>query len=286
MATRLFERDVHLLYPREEYTPYQPPSSTSSTPRAQGQLKGASSKGILYRASALAYRALERAAPDVLGSELRAAEMPARPGMALLDFGCGSPAYLDKARREGWRTIGADFAPQVVDSVRAAGHEAEVVDDEFWGRVGDGSIDRVRMNHVLEHLYDPAAVLREVYRVLRRDGLLHLAVPNPLSVGSRLFRSRWSDLDCPRHIALFPPALLRRMLTDIGFDDVRVVHQVDPKVLVRSWGFVLRDLRRVDGERAEAIVADPVRLHLLRVPAKLAAIARRSDRYHVFAVRR
>jgi len=42
----------------------------------------------------------------------------------------------------------------------------------------DGSLDFVIANHLLEHLEDPIRALREFHRVLRRDGVLYLALPD------------------------------------------------------------------------------------------------------------
>jgi len=42
----------------------------------------------------------------------------------------------------------------------------------------DGSLDFVIANHLLEHLEDPIRALQEFHRVLRRDGVLYLALPD------------------------------------------------------------------------------------------------------------
>lgn len=42
----------------------------------------------------------------------------------------------------------------------------------------DDSVDIIFFNHVLEHIPDDSAALREVYRILRPGGLLVLGVPN------------------------------------------------------------------------------------------------------------
>jgi SAM-dependent methyltransferase len=43
----------------------------------------------------------------------------------------------------------------------------------------DGSLDFVIANHLLEHLENPIRALSEFHRVLRRDGVLYLALPDP-----------------------------------------------------------------------------------------------------------
>jgi len=43
----------------------------------------------------------------------------------------------------------------------------------------EGTVDFIIANHLLEHLEDPIRALKEFHRVLRRDGVLYLALPDP-----------------------------------------------------------------------------------------------------------
>ncbi len=54
--------------------------------------------------------------------------------------------------------------------------------EEFWPW-GDGSVDEILMNHVMEHLPDHRHIYKESYRVLRAGGLLQINVPHHLSEG-------------------------------------------------------------------------------------------------------
>lgn len=239
--------------------------------------------GPLQRGAGFLFAMLDRRFPDRLDQELEATYTPSRAGLTLLDFGCGSAEFLDEMRPRGWCTFGADFIPGVVRSVRSAGHHAEVVEDGFWAGVAAESVEVVRLNHVLEHLYRPRAVLSEVRRCLAPGGIAHIAMPNPDSVWSAAFQSRWFDLECPRHVMLYPPVLLRSLLLDLGFRQVRIVHQVLTTVVVRSWGYVLHDRGRMEHAQISALVHDDVRARALRLPAKMAAVVGRADRYHAFA---
>ncbi|HUF98198.1 MAG TPA: class I SAM-dependent methyltransferase, partial [Ilumatobacter sp.] len=229
LSDRLHEQQVSLLYP-DDYRPYAPDDMRQAIAPAPSLVIRALARGPLYRMASLVQRVLEKRWPDRLGTELRIVYRAPQPGFQLLDFGCGSPSFLNEARQGGWQTIGADFNLQVVDAVRAAGHQGEVVDDAFWPRFPDSSVHRVRMNHVLEHLYDPLRTLTEIRRVLHPDGILHIAVPNPASFGSWIFRSRWFDLDCPRHVVFFSPKHLCTLLREVGWEEVHLVHQLETRV--------------------------------------------------------
>jgi SAM-dependent methyltransferase len=237
--------------------------------------------------AALPVRALtaliRRLVPGRLARELDRFYAPDRQGATLLDYGCGAPTFLDEARGRGWQTAGADFTEEVLAPVRAHGHDAYLVGDELERGVADGSVGAVRMNHVVEHLYDPAAVMVGIRRKLASGGRIHISTPDPGSLGSRAFRRHWHALDAPRHTVLFRPAVLAKTLRDAGFRDVRVVHEVGPKDLTRSWGIVLYDRGRIPHRQIDAMAADPVLTPLLWPVAQLAATLSVSDRYHVFA---
>ena len=68
----------------------------------------------------------------------------------------------------------------------------------------------VVMNHVLEHSDNPLAFLREVRRLLRPGGLVHIAVPNVASWEARL--RGWTSYE-PYHLAYLSTDTLRRALT-------------------------------------------------------------------------
>jgi SAM-dependent methyltransferase len=208
---------------------------------------------------------------------------PESGGETLVDYGCGAPTFLDEARGRGFATVGVDFAEEVLDAVRASGHTAYLADPEFERNVPDHSVGCVRMNHVVEHLYRPREALRAIRSKLRSGGRIHIATPNPTSIGSRVFGRRWHALDCPRHVILYRPRVLRRLLDELGFRDISVVHEVGPKDLTRSWGISLYDRGRILPEQIGAMAADPVRSGLFSPIAGLAALLSAADRYHVFA---
>lgn len=198
-------------------------------------------------------------------------------GGVLIDYGAGSGSFLDGAKDQGWDTVGIDFAAAAVESVAARGHTALHADDPAL-RDLDGRVALVRLNHVFEHLHDPRATLTRLRALLEPGGRLHLAVPNPDGIEARVFRRSWYDLDCPRHVVLFPPDALRTMVEECGFVDVDVLHQPTPGILVRSW-------LRARGRPDETVTAHDDLLRLAEPVAALAARAGRPGRFHVLARR-
>jgi len=110
-------------------------------------------------------------------------------GERLLDLGCWAGAFLTQVQRaERYRDlIGVDIVAEGVDAARARGFEARVVDlnaDPL--PFPEAHFDGVSHLAVLEHVFDPYAVIREVHRVLRPGGEFVIAVPNAASLTNRL----------------------------------------------------------------------------------------------------
>jgi len=226
---------------------------------------------------------LERVRPDDLKRRLDAFYSPARPGLLLLDYGCGSTAYLDKAAAAGWDTIGADFAQPILDAIAGHGHRGVLIGAAFREQVADGSVELARLNHVMEHLYEPEQTLRDIHRKLRPGGRIHIATPNAAALSSTVFKTRWFGQDCPRHAALYSPPVLRDLMLAWGYRDVTLAHEVATKDLARSWGISRFARGRLTREEIYGLAADPHRARVLAPAAKIAALAGRADRFHLFA---
>jgi 2-polyprenyl-3-methyl-5-hydroxy-6-metoxy-1,4-benzoquinol methylase len=139
----------------------------------------------------------------------------------LLDVGCGNGAYLARMRELGWRVQGVDVDPQ---AARIAARERGL--PVFAGTLEeagfpDRSFDAVTMNHVIEHLADPLAALRECYRVLSAGGYLALVTPNVESLGHWVFGKSWRGLEPPRHLCLWRASTLCHCVQTAGFRILR-----------------------------------------------------------------
>ena len=98
----------------------------------------------------------------------------ANPG--ILDVGCGTGANLKMLAGYG-KAEGVDISPQAVDFCRQRGLDSVTLGAAEQLPYDDASFDVVTALDVIEHLDDDVAGLREMRRVLRRDGRVLLFVP-------------------------------------------------------------------------------------------------------------
>jgi 2-polyprenyl-3-methyl-5-hydroxy-6-metoxy-1,4-benzoquinol methylase len=104
----------------------------------------------------------------------------------VLDVGCGCGAALDKLSNLGFDVEGIDIHPE---NVVTSGYPLSRVDlnSEFLPFHNE-SFDIVVCTEVLEHLFYPHFVLREISRVLKRGtGYAILSIPNEFHLYQRLY---------------------------------------------------------------------------------------------------
>lgn len=151
------------------------------------------------------------------GARSLADAVPVPPGSRLLDYGCGSGRFAARMRDRGWAVTGMDFSAHAAEAARRAYGLTVVHGALPHPAVPPASFDAVTMREVVEHLYDPGAVLRAAHAALAPGGHLYVSVPNLAGWGFRAFGRAWSALDLPRHLTHFTPESLGRLLTDCGF---------------------------------------------------------------------
>ncbi len=139
------------------------------------------------------------------------------PGV-LLDIGCGRGAFLASMQRSGWQVAGVEFSDETAAYARDVYGVAVTTGLTF----PEASFDVITINHVLEHLEAPALTIQACYRLLKKDGLLIVAVPNIRSLQATVGKRVWLHLDVPYHLVHFSEEGLRRLLQMNGFSISRI----------------------------------------------------------------
>jgi 2-polyprenyl-3-methyl-5-hydroxy-6-metoxy-1,4-benzoquinol methylase len=144
------------------------------------------------------------------------------PGMRLLDVGSGNGIFLDFARNCGWNVTGVDLDDSAVAASRSRGLDVRTGTIEAIGE--DEQFDGITMGHVIEHVYDPHALLAACYKRLKPGGWIWVDTPNIDSLGHTEYGPHWRGVEAPRHLILFTPASLTDTLTKAGFVNQQPLH--------------------------------------------------------------
>jgi 2-polyprenyl-3-methyl-5-hydroxy-6-metoxy-1,4-benzoquinol methylase len=236
---RPLEDDIH-----RAYAAYYTHAASTEAKSLKARFLSASLR-ILARSVTLA-GGLMQERRNVSGMHLD--ELP--PGR-LLDIGCGDGHFLHRMKGRGWSVVGLDFDEQAARAARENyGIEVKVCRLEEMG-CPDGSFDAVTMNHVIEHVFDPVATLREICRILRPGGMIVAVTPNADSLGLRTYGPNWRGLEPPRHIQVFSPQALEAAARKAGLDSIRVYSTAANAWAVLSVSMQLAEQKAGTSEMAQ-----------------------------------
>ena len=101
----------------------------------------------------------------------------------LVDLGCGGGQLLTHAARLGWRAVGVDVAPGMVEEARRAteGLAVRLIEAAYdESGLPSGRADAVTALGLIEYLPEDAGLLAEAHRLLRPDGRFAVSCRNRL----------------------------------------------------------------------------------------------------------
>lgn len=134
----------------------------------------------------------------------------------VLDYGCGMGRLVKELNSMGVRAIGWDPSKS---AVKLAKNNLIPVESKL-SAVG-GEFGLIMMWHSLEHSDHPFLNVKQLSKMLGKDGKLLIAVPNADSLEAKLLGDKWFHLTYPLHRIQFTPRSIRLMLTRLGFKHMR-----------------------------------------------------------------
>jgi methionine biosynthesis protein MetW len=146
------------------------------------------------------------------------------PG-SVLDIGCGDGQLLEALKQRGIEGVGLDISSTAIAIGVSRGLDCRWHDLSEPLPFQSNSFDTVVLTDVLEHLFQPAETLKEVYRVCAKDILV--SVPNFASLPARIqvLQGKVPENNTPRdgHVYWMTHEVLTRLLTDAGFEVEQLV---------------------------------------------------------------
>lgn len=129
----------------------------------------------------------------------------------ILDVGCGRKPYKNLFQYTEY--IGIDIENP------GHPHQEEDIDIFYDGKafpLKDNEFDNIICNQVLEHVFTPDSFLKEINRVLKKDGKLLLTVP-----------FIWDEHEQPNDFARYSSFGLKHLLEENGFTVCKQIKSVD-----------------------------------------------------------
>jgi len=137
-------------------------------------------------------------------------------GKKLLDIGCGTGEFLNKCQKENYDCIGIEPSEEAKDYAEK-NYGLKVKSESYIANINNNSIDIITMWHVLEHVYHLNERINEIDRILKKDGVLIVAVPNYTSYDAQYYKKHWAAYDLPRHLYHFSPKDIKKLFQKHGF---------------------------------------------------------------------
>jgi 2-polyprenyl-3-methyl-5-hydroxy-6-metoxy-1,4-benzoquinol methylase len=168
------------------------------------------------------YAASERVLRKEFGESVRFLRKYGTASGRLLEIGCAYGYFLLEAQ-PFFEVKGLEVSQHAVDAAQARGLDVANRDLGEHFRLHPEPLDAVVLLDVVEHLDQPAQLLRVVHEHLRPGGSIMLSTGDWSSLLSKMMGRRWRLMTPPQHLYFFSPATLSRLLERIGFDVVKVV---------------------------------------------------------------
>lgn len=144
-------------------------------------------------------------------------------GIKFLDVGCGLGMGLAYAQQFGCELYATEYDSESLEFVKSRfsvkTHQGSLLNAKF----PDNFFDFIHISHVIEHVLDPRAHIKEMKRILKPGGFIAIGTPdisNRLYTLHRCFnfiRFRVPDIiDGLDHTFIFPKKCLRKLTEDEG----------------------------------------------------------------------
>ncbi len=140
----------------------------------------------------------------------------------ILDFGCGSGEFLSYCSNKSWKATGVE--PDE-DARNIAGRQKGVNVFESLDELvnnNDRKYDIITLWHVIEHVPELDIIIDRLKNILKCDGFLIIALPNPMSWDAQHYGKYWAAYDLPRHLYHFTEQTIKQLLSKHNFKSLRI----------------------------------------------------------------
>jgi len=136
----------------------------------------------------------------------------------ILDLGCSTGRVISLSPE---RIEGVDIDKKALEIAKSKGYNVKYADIKKKLPFKNSSFDVVYCSQVIEHLEKPLNLMKEINRILKKDGKAVLVTPDYLIASKNKKINFWDDYS---HKTPFTRKSLKRLAYDAGFIKSRVYH--------------------------------------------------------------
>ena len=141
---------------------------------------------------------------------------------SILDIGCGTGDFLAYCKSKKWNTLGLE-PDKSARKMAIDNNLIQVKPLSHLYAVEENTFDVISMWHVLEHVYNLNEDIEQYKKVLKKDGVLIVAVPNCSSKDAEHYKSNWAAYDLPIHLYHFRPDNVKQLFAKHGMEVVEIL---------------------------------------------------------------
>ncbi len=139
-------------------------------------------------------------------------------GISILDVGCATGVFLERAVQHGMVVSGIEHAEYAVKQAESRLGPGRVYQGEFLHYNANNQFSVLTAWDVIEHVGDPIGFLKKANAMLADGGVLCLSTVNTDAYHYRLFKKNWRYVIPPEHLSYFNPGNMALALEACGFE--------------------------------------------------------------------
>ncbi len=158
----------------------------------------------------------------------------------LLDIGCSYGNFLYKMKTLGWNVKGLEFNKKAAEyGINELNLDISIGSIEEWNT--NEKFDLITMRMVLEHVFNPKGDLQKIHSILKPKGKLIFAIPNFNGYLAKMYKQYAYTLHLPAHLTHFTTKTITKYLTEIGYHNIKIVHQRADRDLIAPLTYMQKD---------------------------------------------
>lgn len=140
---------------------------------------------------------------------------------SILDIGTGIGVFTGTALDRGWNAEGLEFTPEDCQYAREK-FGLILKQENFYDFNEDRKYDVVTLFEVIEHLHHPLKDLKQIYNLIKDEGLLVVATPIQDTLYGKKMKENNVFWNVVTHLSYFTRDVMLKYLQDSGFEIIEI----------------------------------------------------------------